>query len=120
MSYGTVVNVFRARPHGIEYAVDEKPDCLRGRRNRAHKAGVNVRALNPENAVDTAMVRANCLYSSPVMPLMNAVGMNTDSSTSTSPMTGPWRSTIEFLAASRGVSLPWSTSLEQSSYTTKA
>ncbi len=23
MSYGTVVNVFRARPHGIEYAVDE-------------------------------------------------------------------------------------------------
>ena len=52
-------------------------------------AGVKVKALNPENAVDTAIVSANCLYNSPVMPDMNAVGMNTESNTSTSPTTGP-------------------------------
>ncbi len=60
-----------------------------GLRNSAHIAGVKVRALKPENAVETAMVRANCLYSSPVMPEMKAVGINTDSSTRTSPTIGP-------------------------------
>ena len=34
---------------------------LRGVRNRAHIAGVKVSALNPENAVETAIVSANCL-----------------------------------------------------------
>ncbi len=62
-------------------------------------AGVNVRALKPEKAVDTAMVSANCLYNSPVIPLMKAVGINTDSNTSTSPTTGPWSSVIAFSAA---------------------
>ena len=33
-----------------------------GLRNSAHIAGVKVRALKPENAVETAMVRANCLF----------------------------------------------------------
>ncbi len=59
-------------------------------------AGVKVKALNPENAVDTAIVSANCLYNSPVMPDMNAVGMNTESNTSTSPTTGPCSSIMAF------------------------
>ncbi len=98
-----------------------KPDdllCLR--RKSAHMAGVKVRALKPEKAVETAMVRANCLYSSPVMPEMNAVGMNTDSSTSTSPTTGPCSSTIALRAASRGVIDPSCTRRAQSSTTTIA
>lgn len=36
-------------------------DCFFGFRNSAHIAGVNVSALKPEKAVDTAIVSANCL-----------------------------------------------------------
>ena len=54
-------------------------DGRAGFRNNAHIAGVNVRALNPENAVDTAIVSANCLYSCPVMPLIKAVTVCDDS-----------------------------------------
>ena len=71
----------------------------RGLSIRAQSAGVSVRALKPENAVDTAMVSANCLYSCPVMPDTNAVGMNTAMSTSTSPTTGPVSSPMAFTAA---------------------
>ena len=89
-------------------------------RNNAHIAGVKVRALNPEKATDVAMVNANCLYSSPVMPLINAVGIKTDNSTKTSPMTGPCNSCIAFSALCLGVSFPSCTSLAQSSTTTIA
>ena len=91
-----------------------------GLRNSAHMAGVNVSALKPENAVLTAIVRANCLYSCPVMPLTMAVGTNTASSTSTSPITGPCSSCMALRAACRGDSLPPSSRREQSSTTTMA
>ncbi len=51
---------------------------------------------------------------------MNAVGMNTDNKTRTSPTIGPWSSTIAFSAACRGVIFPSSTILAQSSTTTMA
>ena len=54
------------------------------------------------------------------MPEMKAVGMNTDRSTSTSPMTGPWSSFMALMAAWRGVICPLSTIRAQSSTTTMA
>ncbi len=47
----------------------------------AHIAGVRVSATNPEITTDVAMVIANCLYSSPVSPPRNAIGINTEEST---------------------------------------
>ena len=79
-----------------------------------------MRALNPEKATEVAIVSANCLYNSPVIPLMNAVGMKTDNSTRTSPTTGPCNSTMAFSALWRGVSFPFWTSRAQSSTTTIA
>lgn len=91
-----------------------------GLRKRAHRAGVSVRALKPEKAVETAMVRANCLYKAPVIPLMKAVGINTESRTSTSPTTGPVSSFIAFSAACTRLRTPFDTSRAQSSTTTMA
>ncbi len=71
-------------------------------------AGVKVNAFIAEKAVDTAIVSANCLYSSPVMPEINAVGINTAMSTNATPITGPCNSYMAFSAAWRGVCLPWS------------
>ena len=70
------------------------------------RAGLRVSALRPENAVDTAMVIANCLYISPVIPPINAVGTNTARSTSTVPMIGPVISSIAFIVASYGDNPP--------------
>ena len=61
----------------------------RGCRRIAAKAGLSVSELNAEMIVDTAMVRANWRKNWPVMPLMNAHGMNTADSTSATAMTGP-------------------------------
>ena len=52
-------------------------------------------------AVETAIVSANCRKNWPVMPLMNAVGMNTAASTSATAMTAPPTSLIVCRAASR-------------------
>lgn len=50
---------------------------------------MSVRATTAENSTDTATVRANCLYNSPVMPGMNAIGTKTAASTSAIATTGP-------------------------------
>ena len=54
------------------------------------------------------------------MPLTKAVGINTDRSTSTSPITGHVSSSMAFSAAWRRESFPASTRREQSSTTTMA
>ena len=54
------------------------------------------------------------------MPLTKAVGTNTDSSTSTSPTTGPVSSLMAFVAAALREMSPRSTSRLQSSTTTIA
>ena len=54
------------------------------------------------------------------MPLTMAVGMNTASNTSTSPITGPCSSVMAFSAACRGLSLPSDSNRAQSSTTTIA
>src|SRR5690606_12266619 len=72
----------------------------------AHKAGLSVSATNPEMVTDNAIVIANCLYNSPVIPPKNAAGTNTAASTSTIAITGPVTSSIARFAASLGDSLP--------------
>ena len=62
----------------------------------AQSAGESVNELIPLNTVDAAMVKANCLYNCPVMPLINVVGMNTAKSTNTTPIIGPVISLIAF------------------------
>ena len=56
--------------------------------------------------IDTAIeiVIENCRYSSPVSPPRNAIGTNTDTSTSTIATTGPVTSFIAMIAASRACS----------------
>src|SRR5205823_1118309 len=51
---------------------------------------------------EMAIVTANCWYSLPVIPGMNAVGMKTAESTSAMPITGPEISSIARNAASFG------------------
>jgi hypothetical protein len=63
-----------------------------------------VSALKAEISTDTAMVTANCWYIRPVMPGMNAVGMNTAAMMMAMPTTGPDTSSIAFNEASRGES----------------
>ena len=62
--------------------------CL-GFKKRAQSAGLRVRALKPLITVATAMVRANCLYNCPVIPPINAVGINTANKTNTIPIMAP-------------------------------
>ena len=73
-----------------------------GRSSRALNAGVRVSELNPLSRVAVAMVSANCLYSSPDMPPIMVVGMNTASITRTTPMMGLVISSMAFSVASRG------------------
>ncbi len=51
---------------------------------------------------DTAIVSANCLFSRPWMPPMNAIGTNTDARISAMLITGPDTSCIARTVASRG------------------
>ena len=62
--------------------------------------------MNPLSSVAVAIVSANCLYSSPDIPPIIVVGMNTAIITSTTPMIGPVISSIAFSVASRALSLP--------------
>ena len=73
-----------------------------GLSSSAASAGLSVSALNAERITEIAMVTANCWYSRPVMPGMNAVGTNTAESTSAMPITGPEISSIAFKAACFG------------------
>ena len=76
---------------------------LRGRSSSAESAGDSDSALNAEISTEIAIVTANCLFSRPWIPVMNATGMNTDASTSAMPTTGPDTSFIACSVASRGV-----------------
>ena len=73
-----------------------------GRSSSADSAGDSVSALKAEMITDTAMVTANCWYSRPVMPGMNAVGMNTADRMMAMAMTGPETSSMPLSAASLG------------------
>src|SRR5262249_23699374 len=61
----------------------------RGRRRRAARAGLRVRALKAERTTETAMVTANCWYMRPVMPGMKAVGTKTAARMRAMAATGP-------------------------------
>ena len=89
-------------------------------RNKAHKAGVSVSELKPLKTVAAAIVRANCLYNCPEIPLMKVVGINTASNTSTTPTIGPTISPIASVTASRAVYFPVSMSRDEFSTTTIA
>src|ERR1700681_2540968 len=73
-----------------------------GLRINAASAGLNDSALKADNTTETAMVTANCWYNRPVMPGMNADGMNTADRTRAMPTTGPEISSMALSAASFG------------------
>ena len=79
-------------------AAEEPPGGPRisrfGRSSSAASAGLSVSALKAEISTDTAIVTANCWYSRPVMPGMNAVGMNTAARMRAIATTGPETSSI--------------------------
>ena len=68
----------------------------------AARAGLRVSELKVEMTVDDAIVRANCRKNCPVMPEMNAQGMNTAESTSPTAITGADTSLIALIVAARG------------------
>ncbi|MNV70500.1 hypothetical protein D3C71_1634720 [compost metagenome] len=61
----------------------------RGRSNKAHSAGVSVRATILERVTAVESVTANWRYSSPTIPGSSATGTNTASSTRVVAITGP-------------------------------
>ena len=75
---------------------------LRGRSSIAESAGESVSALKAEIRTEIATVTANCLFSRPCIPLMNAIGINTDARISAIATTGPDTSRIACSVASRG------------------
>ncbi len=72
------------------------------RRNTAHSAGDSVSAFSAEISTDTLMVTANWRNNWPEIPGMNAIGTNTDSSTSVMAMIGAVICAIASLVASGG------------------
>ena len=76
--------------------------------------------MNPLNTVATAIVKANCLYSSPVIPPIKAVGINTANNTNTTPITGLVISSMAFSTASLRLYFPVSISRVEFSTTTIA
>jgi hypothetical protein len=77
-------------------------DSLRGRSSSAESAGESVRALKAEKSTETAIVRANCLFRRPVIPLMKPIGMKTDARITATLTTGAVTSFIAASVASRG------------------
>ena len=55
----------------------------------AQRAGVNVNATNADSAIEIAIVRANCLYRTPIIPPKNATGTKTAANTNAIATTGP-------------------------------
>ena len=90
----------RGRCRRSTQPIEPAPRARCGAGTRAHSAGDRVSALTAEISMATLMVTANWRNNWPDMPGMNAIGTNTDSSTSVIAMTGPviWR--IAFLVAS--------------------
>ena len=76
----------------------------RVRSSSAVSAGLSVSELKAEIIVDTAIVNANCRKNCPVMPLMNAQGINTALSTNPTAITGPETCCMASNVASRGSS----------------
>ena len=68
----------------------------------AQSAGVSVKATNADKAIETAIVSANCLYKTPVIPPRNATGTKTAASTHAIATTGPCTSSIARSVASTG------------------
>jgi len=62
---------------------------------------VSVSATTPESTTAITIVTANCLYIAPVMPEMNATGMNTEQSTSTMAIRAPLICSMARVVASR-------------------
>ena len=60
-----------------------------GFKNKAHRAGVKVKAQIADRAIDTEIVMANCLYNWPVEPPIKDTGINTAASTKAIATTGP-------------------------------
>jgi hypothetical protein len=87
------------------------------RKNTAHSAGDSVSAFNAEISIATLIVTANCRNSWPEMPGMNAIGTNTESSTSVIAMIGAVICVIAFLVASAGVR-SGSSSITRSTFST--
>ena len=87
------------------------------RRNTAHSAGDSDSALIAEITIAAEIVTANWRNSSPEMPGMNAIGTNTDSSTSVMAITGAVIWAIAFLVASAGDS-SGSSSITRSTFST--
>ena len=63
-------------------------------KSNAQRAGVKDNATTAESNMDTDTVIANCLYNSPTIPPVNAVGTNTAASTNAIATTGPDTSLI--------------------------
>src|ERR1700719_4779745 len=85
-----------------QYVASRPVLAVLGLRIRAASAGLSDSALKADNTTETAMVTANCWYSRPVIPGMNAVGMNTADRTRAMPITGPEISSMDLSAASLG------------------
>ena len=68
----------------------------------AASAGESVKALKAEMSTEIATVTANCLFNCPWIPLMKAMGMNTDARIRAMATTGPETSRMACSVASRG------------------
>ena len=88
--------------------------------SRAHSAGVRVSATIPDSTTAITMVTANCLYMAPVMPPMNATGMNTEHSTSTIATRAPLTCRMARSAATLGLTCSVSMMRSTFSMTTMA
>ena len=55
----------------------------------AESAGESVKALKAEMMTEMATVTANCLFNRPWMPLMKAMGINTEARIRAMATTGP-------------------------------
>ena len=69
-------------------------------RNIAHKAGVKVKATNPEITIEITIVIANCWYIAPVKPPINETGTKIEHRTNTIAITGAVTSFIALIVAS--------------------
>ena len=76
--------------------------AVRGFRISAHKAGVKDKATKAERAMETEIVKANCLYSCPTVPPRKATGIKTEAKIKAMATTGPETSFIALYVASFG------------------
>ena len=70
----------------------------------AHKAGVRINATSTDRIIEETMVIENWRKMTPVDPAKKAIGRNTAERTRPMPISAPLISSIDFLAASLGLS----------------